>query len=160
LIKYWDKRIFIFGEEKAFLPLTLEGALRDDEVALERGFSRLVPGAKDPMGRSIVFLDPSRLDRSKYERNSMVRATWYVLHAALENPDAQKNGVVALGYPKHAHISQLDRGLIKQNGESIRGCIPVRIAAFHICHPPTFFAIVFPIVRLFLGEVRVCMLKF
>jgi hypothetical protein len=153
MAKYWNKRISLFGPVKAFLPMTLDGALKDDEVALSIGFARLVP-AKDPVGRSIVFVDPSKLDSSKYERESMVRALWYVLHAALENVDAQKMGCIMMGYPKNAHISQVDRSLMKMNMESIRGCIPVRISAFFLCHPPTFFAVIFPIIKLFLGQVR------
>jgi hypothetical protein len=132
----------------------MDGALKDDEGALNVGFARLV-SAKDPVGRSIVFVDPSKLDSSKYERESMVRALWYVMHAALENVDAQKVGNIMLGYPRNTKITQVDRKLMKLNMESIRGCIPVRISALHICHPPVFFAkVIFPIMQLFLGPVR------
>lgn len=135
--------------------MTLDGALRDDHDALRLGFARLIP-AKDPVGRSIVFVDPSRLDASQYERESMCRAVWYVLHASLENPRAQMFGNVMLGYPKNVQVTQVDRELMKLNMESIRGCIPVRISALLICQPPGFFAkIVFPIMKLFLGEVSV-----
>jgi len=154
LTKYWDKRIALFGPEKAFLPMTLDGALKDDQVALSLGFARLMP-AKDPVGRSIVFVDPSKLDSTKYQRESMCRALWYVMHASLENPRAQQRGDLIIGYPKHVEITQVDRELMKMNMESIRGCIPVRISALFLCHPPSFFAkVVYPLIRLFLGEVR------
>ena len=84
----------MFGQDKAFLPMTLDGALKDDHISLGVGFARLVVPAKDPAGRSIIFADPSKLDSTKYDRESMVRATWYVMHAALESVDAQKMGVV------------------------------------------------------------------
>ena len=35
LIRYWDKRVLVFGEDRAFLPLTLDGALKGDETSLE-----------------------------------------------------------------------------------------------------------------------------
>lgn len=144
----------MFGQDKAFLPMTLDGALKDDHISLGVGFARLVVPAKDPAGRSIIFADPSKLDSTKYDRESMVRATWYVMHAALESVDAQKMGVVMVAYPKHVHITQVDRKLMKLNMESIKGCIPVRLAAFQICHPPEIFSIIFPLIKLFLGEVR------
>jgi hypothetical protein len=150
--KYWNKRISVFGQDKAFLPMTLDGALKDDHISLGVGFARLVVPAKDPAGRSIIFADPSKLDSTKYDRESMVRATWYVMHAALESVDAQKMGVVMVAYPKHVHITQVDRKLMKLNMESIKGCIPVRLAAFQICHPPEIFSIIFPLIKLFLGE--------
>jgi hypothetical protein len=151
LVKYWDKRIAIFGPEKAFLSMKLTEALKDDEAALCMGFMRLMP-ARDASGRSILFIDPSRLDKSKYSRESMVRATWYVIHAALENVQAQKKGIVFLAYPKNAKFGEFDRTLTKMKMESIRGCLPVRVSAFHICHPPVFFSIIWPFVSFFLGE--------
>jgi len=151
LTKYWDKRIEIFGPEKAFLPLTLEKALKDDSVALSFGFTRDT-GKKDPFGHAVIFVDPSLQDPTKYERESAVRALWYVMHAVLEDEEVQKRGTIMLAYPKRAKLSQFDNKLVNMNISSIRGCIPVRVAAFHICHPPTFFSIVFPIVKLFMGE--------
>mmetsp|Transcript_31568 Transcript_31568/g.52114 ORF Transcript_31568/g.52114 Transcript_31568/m.52114 type:complete len:284 (-) Transcript_31568:178-1029(-) len=151
LVKYWEKRLEIFGSDRAFLPLTQNGALKDDALALSFGFFQLTP-CKDSSGRSIMFVDPSRQDKTKYERESMARSAWYVFHSALEDVDTQKKGLVVIVYPKKAKFTQLDRGLAKLNMESIKGCIPVRMSAIHLCHPPTFFRIVFPIFRLFMGE--------
>jgi hypothetical protein len=152
-IKYWEKRLEIFGPEHAFRPLTLHQALERDRVALDLGVVQLIPGKVDPgSGRSLVFVDPSKQDRSRYARESLCRAFWYVLHAALQNVESQKKGVIVIGYPHRAKLSQIDRKLLQLNGESIRHCIPVRLSAFHVCHPPAFFAIVFPLFKLFLGE--------
>lgn len=152
LARYWKRRVLIFGEKKAFLPLTLSDALKDDEVGLTMGFIRLIPNVKDPVGRAVVFGDPSRLKNPSNNRLSIQRAIWYVIHAALEDDSVQQKGVVMLMYPHNAKFSQIDRKLMKMNTESMKGCIPVRLSAFHICHPPKFFAIIFPLLKLFLGE--------
>jgi len=42
---------------------------------------------------------------------------------------------------------------MKMNMESISGCLPVRMGAFHIVHPPWFFGkIVFPIMKIVMPE--------
>mmetsp|Transcript_20944 Transcript_20944/g.45673 ORF Transcript_20944/g.45673 Transcript_20944/m.45673 type:complete len:317 (+) Transcript_20944:15-965(+) len=151
LLKYWDKRVELFGEDKAFLPLTLDGALRDDEVALEMSLMQSTE-ATDEAGRRIVLGDPSRLDKTKYTVPDMVRAFWYTMHAVLEDEMTQKRGVILLLYPHHAHVSQFDRKLIAANAESMKGILPVRIGSFQICHPPTFFQIVFPVIKFLLGK--------
>ena len=53
---YWDKRIEVCGPEKAFLPLTLSGALKDDDVALSIGFINYLAGCTDPKGRGILYI--------------------------------------------------------------------------------------------------------
>jgi CRAL/TRIO domain len=125
--------------------------LKDDKVALGFGFIKLVP-AKDPSGRSITYFDVSRQDKSKYERKSMTRAMWYVFHAALEDEETQKKGIVILVIPRDSKLSQFDRKLGQMNADSLKGCIPIRMSASHICHPPTFFNVIFPIIKLLMGE--------
>lgn len=34
---------------------------------------------------------------------------------------------------------------------SIKGCLPVRLKALHLCQPPGWFAIAFPVIKVFLG---------
>jgi hypothetical protein len=141
----------IFGTEKAFMPLTLSKALKDDNVALSTGVYSLT-GTKDTSGRSIIFIDPSRQDKTKYPRESMCRVVWYICHAALEDEMTQKRGVVNIAYPHHAKFSQIDRSLTKMNIESVKGCIPVRQSGIHICHPPSFVSLLLPILKVFMGE--------
>jgi hypothetical protein len=128
--------------------------LSRDRAALDLGVIQLIPGRVDPgSGRSLVFVDPSKQDRTKYPRESLCRAFWYVLHAALtDNVESQRKGVVVIGYPHRARLAQFDRKLMRMNGESIRQCIPIRLSAFHLCHPPAFFSIVFPLVKLVFGD--------
>mmetsp|Transcript_5051 Transcript_5051/g.14498 ORF Transcript_5051/g.14498 Transcript_5051/m.14498 type:complete len:207 (+) Transcript_5051:107-727(+) len=152
MARYWKRRVFIFGEDKAFLPLTISEALKDDEIGLEMGFFRVIPNVKDPSGRAVMFGDPSRLKNPSNNRMTIQRAIWYVMHAALEEESVQQKGVVMLLYPHNAKLAQVDRKLMKMNSESMKGCIPVRLSAFHVCNPPKFFSIVFPLLKLFLGD--------
>uniref|UniRef100_A0A7S1UYX5 CRAL-TRIO domain-containing protein n=1 Tax=Grammatophora oceanica TaxID=210454 RepID=A0A7S1UYX5_9STRA len=151
LCGYWTKRLSAFGPDKAFLPMTLDQALKDDDFPLRMGFATLVP-ATDPVGRSILFFDPSKNDRTKYSIESLTRAVWYYMHAALESETAQQKGVVFMIYPQKAKLSQFDRGLANSVMSSLKLCMPVRVSALMICHPPFFFSIVFSVVKVFMGE--------
>ncbi len=131
--------------------MTQQGALRDDSTALELAFFRLT-GTTDETGRGIAFADPSRLDKTKYARESMARTVWYVMHAALEHETTQRLGMVFVLFPHHAKFSQFDRQLTKMNMAAMQGCLPVRLSAFHVVQPPSFFAAIFPVIRLFLHE--------
>jgi CRAL/TRIO domain len=153
MVAYWAKRLEIFGPERAFLPLTLtSGILIDkDLVALRIGVGRSLPEKVDPGNRSILFADPSRQDHSLYDTINMVRAFWYTLHAVLEDEDTQKKGLIMMVYPHKAQLAQFDRSLANQLMGSIRGCLPVRMSAMHLCHPPAFFQVIFPIMKLLMG---------
>lgn len=150
LVKYWKKRVEIFGE-KAFSPLTLDEGLSDDQVAVERGVMTLL-GSKDPSGRSLIYWDPSHLDSTKYTTESMVRAFWYVLHAATEDLEAQQHGVIVIVDPQRAYFSQFDSTIGKLFMNSMSGVLPLRLSGIHICYPPYFVSMVLPIVKMFMPE--------
>jgi hypothetical protein len=154
--KYWTNRVDIFGPDRAFLPLTLGvgGALQDDEthIALGLGVITLLSSANDPMGRAVVYVDPGKMDRTRYVPTVLVRAFWYVIHAAVEDGNAQRHGVVFISDPGRAKFSQFDQTFSKMFITSLKGALPVRLSCMHIVRPPGFFSIVFPIVKVFLSE--------
>ena len=129
-VKYWDKRVAIFGPSKAFHPITQDAALKDDMATFDYGLVRLVVDSKtgkqvkDLSGRSIVFVDPSLQDKTKYTNQSMLRSIWYTLHAALEDEETQKRGMIFLVYPAKAKFHQFNRDLSKEITSSIKGCLP------------------------------------
>lgn len=151
LIKYWKKRVEIFGPTKAFEPISLAEGMSDDEIAVGLGVMTLLP-AQDPSGRSIVYWDPSFLDSSKYSIDSMVRAFWYVLHAALEPTSAQQHGILVIVDPQRASITQFDSSIGKLFGGAMSGVLPLRLSGIHICYPPYFVSMVLPIVKMFMPE--------
>jgi len=151
-LKYWTKRIDVFGDEKAFMPLTLGKGLVDDHVAIEVGYFRIIPGATDDRGRAVIFSDASRQDRNKYSRESMIRAVWYLLHAVLfSSESAQRHGVICVSDPSRAQFSQIDTKLAKLLIPSVLGAIPLRISAYHICNAPSYASMVWAVVKHFIS---------
>mmetsp|Transcript_45511 Transcript_45511/g.68662 ORF Transcript_45511/g.68662 Transcript_45511/m.68662 type:complete len:200 (+) Transcript_45511:651-1250(+) len=144
-------RIEIFGD-KAFEQMTLDKALRDDGAALSNGFARLLP-SKEKAGRSIIWVDPSRLDETKYTRESMVRALFYIQTAALEDESTQKKGVIFMCYNgNNPRFEQFDRKLIKMWAATVRGVMPLRVSALFILHTPYLFSVLANALMFFLGE--------
>lgn len=148
---YWERRVELFGPNRAYADLTLE-SMKPDIVALTIGFMRPT-GVKDPMGRHILFLDPSKQDRCKYERESMARAFFFLVQKVLESDEeTQKHGVIMMAYPHNAKLSQLDRPLAKLNIGIMKGAMPMRMSALHFCHPPPYITILLPFIKLLMRE--------
>ena len=83
----------------------------------------------------------------------MARTYWYVTHAALDdNERAQKYGVIFMASPRNVQFHQFDRPLSKLMVSSLTGAIPLRLAAAHVLRPPTFFSIIFGIIKLFMPK--------
>lgn len=151
LLNYWEKRLELFTESKAFLPLQLNKALRDDTSALNIGFMRYT-GRKDSTGRAILFLDPTRLPLDEpYDRKSLVRAFWYNAHMALESQIVQRMGATVVVCTKDAKYAHSDRKLLSMTAGSLKGCVPLRISAFQVCYPPTFFDVLYPVFKIVMG---------
>ena len=74
LVTYWKMRKQVFGEEKAFLPMAIDGALSEADVATLRGISEyywVLPGP-DEHGRTVFLKDKTRVDWEKYDRDCIV----------------------------------------------------------------------------------------
>jgi len=150
--RYWKERVAIFGEEKAFQPLTLDQALSEDHAAIELGFVVPLTNIKDPKGRAILFVNSYVLDKSRYTYLSLCRAVWYAAHVALESESAQKYGIVMLHDPSRAKFSQFDVRFAKQILPGMQGAVPLRLAALHNCKPPAFLPIVYSIAKVFVSD--------
>lgn len=147
---YWDKRIEIFGIKKAILPRTLDEVLKDDHVAMSIGFIQIT-SKKDPDGRGIIFIDFSTEGTAKYERLSLVRTVWYVLHTALQDIDNQKQGIVFV-FKCGNSLRQWDIRASNMLAESFKSCLPLRVGALHVCHPPGHITFLLKLSKIFLGK--------
>mmetsp|Transcript_14447 Transcript_14447/g.31336 ORF Transcript_14447/g.31336 Transcript_14447/m.31336 type:complete len:498 (-) Transcript_14447:88-1581(-) len=145
LARYWNDRYKLFGPDKFLLPMTLKGALKDDSLALSRGYVQLLPET-DTAGRAVVYIDWSSHEPSVgYSEESMHRVFWYMAHVAMEDSNVLQRGVVLLIYPQEARLDQFDHSLWNSIAESCKKSLPLRWRSTHIVHPNRFFSIIHPV---------------
>jgi len=148
-VKYWSTRIEVFGEERAFLPMTLDGAMKDDEAAVQMKYLQ-VATETDPNGRAILLFDFSK-EACEVSSESLLRVVWYQVHVALTQESCQKNGVVV--YVKSVdRMSDWRPSLSKKIATAGRGTLPVRFAGMHFMHPPKFISLILMVVKPLVGK--------
>ena len=137
-VKYWNTRVAVFGEDKAFLPLTIDGALKDDIDSIKVDYLQIADKT-DPEGRAILLFDFNK-EGEDVSSDSLLRVVWYQVHVALRQESCQKKGVVA-------YVRCLDRfsdwrpSLSKKISVAGSGILPVRFAGMHFIHPPSYLSI-------------------
>lgn len=150
-VKYWEKRLEYFGPDKFHLPMSLDGALRDDSAALRTGAWKFLP-RPDASGRRILQYTSSLNTMEGYTRDSMIRAMWYMFEATLEYPEARR-GVVLLAWSKNLTLWNIDRKLTLAMFELENEVFPLKLRAIHSCRPPSVLLHFFkPIVLAILGK--------
>jgi len=111
---------------------------------------------RDDAGRAIFFADPSRypadIGHESFDVHSMARSFWYFLHSVLEDEEVQKKGCVVVSDLTNIKPFHFDRKLAALQLHSVRSCIPLKIVKMHICHPPWFLQVVYPCMKLMMGE--------
>jgi len=132
----WDRRRELFGEDHWHLPLTLEGALQRDTVALARGVLHVL--GKDVSGRGVVYYDPGRHDWNLYSVDSMLRAHWYFVETCSEQSDDGVD-VVGIVNQRNESMANFSRKYCMHVLDIERRYLPVRISGIHGCHPNFFF---------------------
>jgi hypothetical protein len=149
-LKYWDTRIKVFGEEKAFLPIdALDDATEEDKAALQMDYLQ-VADETDPDGRAILFFDFSK-ESCGIPSDSLLRAVWYQVHVALRKDSVQKHGVVVFTKTINK-LSDWRPSLSKKIALAGKGVLPVRFAGMHYVNPPTLITVVMPIIRSVVGK--------
>ena len=162
-INYWDNRIEAFGVDKGFLPIlgsggSPGGAMKDDLEAINCEYIRVLPPGRfeDPDGRAICFVDGTVLDTTvevdNISRQGLVRASWYQTHIGLQSESTQRKGIVVLYKAARRISSVIKRGPGKAMVVSIRGSIPIRLAAIHCLDPPPLESILVKLARTFLAK--------
>jgi len=134
MVKYWSEKFKLWGEERAYRanPITINDFDETDLIALEKGGVRSLP-SKDKSKRRLIIIDKTRFDQRQSHRESMLRLLWYMYHVALEDVDAQKNGIVNIaGTPRRiSTLMDQDRKLDSRICFLYKEVLPVRIVGIH-----------------------------
>jgi len=131
IAQYWKHRRRLFGDARAFLPMTLDGAMEDIFSCLEKGFLNVLP--KDPSGRAVIFFDRIRAIPAVASRDSVLRVIFYILQKVAMQDEVISNGFVFMeniaGYDLYTHF---DRLLMKTQMLLLRECFPAELKVFHV----------------------------
>jgi len=148
-IKYWKLRVSIFGDGKAFLPMTLEGAMEGQEKVISSSYITVAAGAADPDGRAIVLWDFQE-ETSDLSDDELFMAVWYQSHVILSTELAQKKGVVT--YMKFLTSFFDGRQSLWKKFSAFEGAIPTCTSALHIVNPPTFVKVGVRIIKIMMSK--------
>jgi hypothetical protein len=152
-VQNWEIRLGLFGE-KAFEPMTLEGALSNDEQVLNTGFFQCLRN-DIPDKRAILIKDRPKLSTaSVYDRESAIRVMWYMFHVASLNPFTQRNGAVLVYDAQQYGLEHFDRKLSRKMWQLLDQGTPFHLSAIHFCTAMSrsTYSIIIPAVLALMGK--------
>eukprot|EP00521_Asterionellopsis_glacialis_P009046 CAMPEP_0195281394 /NCGR_PEP_ID=MMETSP0707-20130614/723_1 /TAXON_ID=33640 /ORGANISM="Asterionellopsis glacialis, Strain CCMP134" /LENGTH=316 /DNA_ID=CAMNT_0040340275 /DNA_START=155 /DNA_END=1105 /DNA_ORIENTATION=- len=133
LVKYFDRKVELFGTEVAFHKLSFLDFSAEDRGDVEAGGIYLLP-YPDEGGRKIIVTCRTHLqDMHQRKFNSVIRLLWIIVHEAVEDETVQKNGVVLLGLNGDQQRDRWpkDVSLGKAFWSDGKDALPVRVAGVH-----------------------------
>jgi hypothetical protein len=132
LVAYWEKRVEVFGSDRAFLPMTLDGAMKEDIQCFEEfgDANFLLPN--DEVGRAVYFSDKGRSTTERLSKDQQLRMVWYYFHVAIEDEIVQKLGFVLVVNCRISKPNHFHRAYVRAKFQHLRDILPVKVQAFMI----------------------------
>ena len=148
LVKYWSERLDAFGPERAFLPMTLAGAMQDEVMDwVQRPIWQLLP-VTDSAGRSILFTQTSLRDFSQYTTEQELRSFMYLLETLMEDDARRRKGFIVLYDGRDLQRKHFSKALSSKLASLTENVYPIDCKAIHNCHPSKVFNfVVMPIMK-------------
>jgi len=150
LVAYWKMRKLIFGADRAFLPMTLDGSMASEVQYLEKGIVLLLPD--DKHGRPVVFWNRTGSTAAVAPRDSVARCWWYAMQQILNAASTTGYVIIvgAVGYDIYRHFDRI----LSKRMVSISQCMPMSVRAIHTCYGSgrTVLEIVLPVIKHILGK--------
>jgi hypothetical protein len=131
IVTHFQEKLELFGPEVLGRTICLADLNEEDLKTLFCGGLQILPNT-DQFGRQILF---SRQAAWWYqERENLLRTIWYLCEAVVETEDAQRRGVVVLGYSvgnKEVKLP-IDYELLRR-AVKLLSAVPVRFLAIYAC---------------------------
>lgn len=130
--------------------MTLDKALRDDMAVFESGLFALA--GTDNEGRRILIYRNRFADPSSYSMESAFRALMYMYLSSVQEEESQKKGIVIISDNRDVTLKNyFGFRPLRRCLKMIKGSVPVRAGAVHLCNMPIFVRAVFPAAKLVLA---------
>jgi len=133
LIKYWSRKVELFGLDKAFRKISIRDFEDEDDRALRQGGVQSIPD-KDDFGRGIIVSFRDVWDNRRSHQKSMLRLIWYMIHMSVENDvKVQKNGIVIIvvnTLPAY-QITSYDDKINRILWRDLQSALPTHVKATH-----------------------------
>jgi hypothetical protein len=157
--QYWTIRQKIFGDDKAYLPLSFEdhdhgGALSSEDRSVFENGAFVLLRENDHRGRSIVVFDRkqqlSEHSTFPYFEPHKMRCAFYVLNQACYNDQTQQQGIVFLIV---SNLS-INYNVFTQAIQLMQHALPMRTVEFHCFFLPSRSSLLGGIMERLLNYVR------
>ena len=151
LVAYWQLRLSTFGSDRAFLPMTVDGAIRDDVADMIRHCVIHVLPYTDTSGRAILFYQPSKRNLGQFPLEREGRALFYLFDSLTHDPTIRRAGFVGVADYRNVSRSQISTKQ-QRHMKALFEVMPIRIRSCHICHPSAVMSYAYPVLKYILGR--------
>jgi hypothetical protein len=174
MVRFFDEKYELFGAEKLTKDITLADMDPDDITTIENGLIQVLL-SKDGAGRKVVCFFP-KLKVIRTAQNAVsndvcdarrfiklglcyrsspfflqLRACYYTLMKSVEDDEgAQKRGFVACMYSVGGGLN-IDLQIFLRKTTKLRGALPVRIGAAHVCYSDLMMVPFFSLAMFIMG---------
>lgn len=151
ILDFWSFRLELFGPERAFLPMTLQGAMADDLPYLEGAWQlNYMTPVRDLKGRKILCCDRSLIDPQRFGRDRLLRQIFYTGCVLARDLETQIRGCVGVIY---GPIKSFDRIFFKKWEKLLLGgVLPIKFGAHHSVRNPPMVKYCLPMIKWFLAR--------
>ena len=152
LVSYWQLRFQTFGPDRAFLPMTIDGAIQDEVADMIKHCVIHVLPHTDTSGRAIVYFQPAKRSFDKFPLDKEARALFYLLDSLTSDPAIRRAGFVGIAdYSGGVRRSQISSKQ-QQHMRDLFDVLPIRVRSCHLCHPSTVMYCAYPALKFIVGR--------
>lgn len=149
IITFLEAKLEMFGPDHLTKDIRISEMKKDDKKSLESGFFQLL-SVRDVAGRAIICGVP--MLRKYGDLKNLVRAFFYLVMVALEDPETQRNGIVMVGLN-----TGKDRNMNRSAAwavQKLARLLPMRLVGIHFCYDDFMMLPMMSLAMLVMGASR------